>query len=301
MEGQNELDLQTSKSEPKATNEDLNSLREQIKKSDEEKAALNNALTEERKKSQDTNSRLGDEINGRFNAEAVAIDNVIAAASTELESLEKQQAQFYEEGKFAEAAKLNRQIANAAVRLEKGEDSKKNIENLKTRARADAETRARDPLAAYSPAAKNWINSHPQFLSDKSYNSKVMAAHYAAEADGVTESNNPAEYFKRLDTAVNPKIVLTPNVEEEEMEDENPRVEVKKPAAPSRTSSAAPVSREVNPGNRGSGGNRRIQLTPDEAEHALISYPNLAKEEAYKRYYENQQKLIAAGKITRQA
>lgn len=299
-EEQIELEIeQPSRKEARVTDDDLNVLRDQMKRKDEENASLSKSLEEERKRSQASNSRLGDEIGNRFSAETIAVENAILAAGSELDTLEKQQAQLQEEGKFGEASKLNRLIAGAALKLEKSEEQKKFLESNKTKLQAEIEAQKSDPLAAYSPGAKNWINAHPKFLTDGAYKSKALAAHYQAESDGVTEASNPSEYFKRLTDSVEPKITVNVS-QEDEVEESEPKEPAKPVRQASRTSTAAPVSRTTSSGSVNRGG-QRIQLTPDEAEAAIISRPDLPKEEAYKRYFTNKQRAIADGKLGRSA
>lgn len=287
------------KLEQRVTDADLNVLRDQIKHKDAEIALRDRTIEEERKRSQISNSRLGDEIGNRFSAETIAIENAILAATTELESLEKQQANLYEEGKIAEASKLNRQIASAAVKLEKGEDQKRMLESNKQRVQAEVDARKNDPLSVYSPAARNWISSHPQFLNDPAYKAKAMAAHYSAQADGVALDSQ--EYFNRLTDAVEPKITVNKQSEEDDVDEEKETVKPQQKQV-NKSSTAAPVSRQSN-ANGGGSGNKggRVQLTPDEAEAAIISRPDLPKEEAYRRYFANKQRAIADGKLGRTA
>lgn len=52
-----------------------------------------------------------------------------------------------------------------------------------------------------APRAAAWIRSHPECITDKAKNSKMMATHFSALADGLEEGGN--EYFARLDAMVN--------------------------------------------------------------------------------------------------
>lgn len=269
------------------TNDDLNSLREQIKRKDEETRALENALQNERKARQEVGNKLSEEVSTRFSAQESAIENAIVAAAAEIDGLEKQQTQLMEEGKFAEASKISRLIASAQYKLDAAHNQKSQFETYKTQAARQAETVKSDPLSGYSDPAKNWISKHPEFLSDRKVNAKVMAAHNLAVADDVEIDSR--EYFERLDQAINPKV----NVSVEQDVDNTP-VNTRQQ---NKSSSGAPVSRGNVTNSSGSGNGKRIQLTADQAEAALISFPKLSPQDAYVKYSENIQKLKESGRI----
>lgn len=305
MDGEVEV-AQTPK-EAKVTDADLNALREQIKQADDKRKTAEQQLARERELRQETTGKLNNEVSQRFSAQESAIENAIVAATAEIDGLEKQQTALMEEGKFAEVSKMNRLIADAQFKLRDAERCKKQLETYKSAAAVEAEKAKNDPLAGVPERSKKWIKEHPDFLNDPKYQARVMAAHNLCEADGVeTESD---EYFRRLDEAVAPKAQkITQQTEEPEdevtEEAEIQPVVIKQPVAQTRTapksSTAAPVSRGGSGsggGNSSNGSRGRIQLTPDQAEAALVSFPNMKKEDAYKRYYDNRQKLIQEGKI----
>lgn len=304
-----EIEVAQTPKESKVTDADLNSLREQIKQSDERRISAEKQLSRERELRQEATGKLNNEVSQRFSAQENAIESAIVAATAEIDGLEKQQTALFEEGKFSEASKVSRLIADAQFKVRDAEKGKRQLETYKSNVAAQAERAKSDPLADVPERSKRWIKEHPDFLNDPKYHARVMAAHNLCEADGVeTESD---EYFKRLDEAVSPKVQNTrqntqqnDDAEAEVTEEaENQPIVIKQPLAQTRTapksSTAAPVSRggSGSGGGNGSGGARRIQLTPDQAESALISFPNMKKEDAYKRYYDNRQELIKQGKL----
>ena len=204
-----------------------------------------------------------------------------------------------EEGKFAEASKLTRLIASAQNRLDAANNSRSQLAIYKQQAEAAAHQAQNDPLSGYSEPAKDWIRKHPAFLSDPKYRARVIAADSLCRADDV-ELDSP-EYFRRLNEAITPKQKATV-VDETQTDDEygddmeQPTVKVTPQRQQTRMSTALPVTRQGSQSGT-VGGGRRIQLTADQAEAAVISFPNLSPQEAYKRYADNMKRLKEEGKI----
>ncbi|MDE2106107.1 MAG: hypothetical protein KGL39_53285 [Patescibacteria group bacterium] len=282
-----------AKPENQVTNEELNNLRDQIRQRDEELKSRNAELDQERREKKEISSKLGTEVNQRFSAQESAIESQIVAATAEIDGLEKQQAQLMEEGKFADASKISRLIASAQYKLDGARTQKTQLDTYKNQATQEAERAKNDPLAAYSDPAKNWIKRNPAFLSDRKVNARVMAAHNMAVADDIEIDSQ--EYFTRLDEAINPQQRVTITPKEEELEDTQEAEPVKKPAP--KSSTAAPVTRSGGQQQSNGGNGKRIQLTADEAEAALISFPKMTPQDAYVKYAENKKALKEAGRI----
>ena len=277
------------------TDEQLNTLREQIKQRDEEIKQRNAELDSERSAKIELGKKLGNEVNQRFSAQESAIDNAIVAATAEIDGLEKQQVQLMEEGRFGEASKISRLIASAQYKLDAAQTQKTQLDTYKSQAAQEAERAKNDPLSVYSDPAKNWIRKNPSFLSDKRTNARVMAAHNMAIADDINVDS--PEYFERLDQAINPTQRVAMTTTEEDVSDNQEQPKPKAHVAP-KSSTAAPVSRGGNHqgGNSGNNG-RRIQLTADEAEAALISFPKLSPQDAYLKYADNKKRLKEEGRL----
>jgi hypothetical protein len=287
-----------TKPENQVTDDQLNALREQIKQRDEEIKARNEELARERESKRELGNKLGNEVSQRFSAQESAIENAIVAATAEIDGLEKQQTALMEEGKFGEASKISRLIASAQYKLDNAQTQKSQLENYKTAETAKLERAKSDPLAVYSDPAKQWIRKNPAFLSDKKVNARVLAAHNMAVADDVEVDSQ--EYFKRLDEAINPTTrVEIQQTQEDDMDEpvEPPKPQVRQTQTAPKSSTAAPVSRGGSQqiGNSGSG--KRIQLTADQAEAALISFPNLKPQDAYVKYADNMKALKEQGKL----
>ena len=269
------------------TVDELSVLKEQIKKKDEEARALEEALQQERRARQETGAKLSEEVTTRFSAQETAIESQIMAATAEIDTLEKQQTELMEAGKFAEANKINRLIAAAVNRQSQAEAQKAQFNQYKQAEAAKIEAAKNDPLAGYSDPAKRWIQKNPAFLNDRKINAKVLAAHNLAVADDI-EVDSP-EYFNRLDEAINPKVTVE-NKNDADADTQTTRTQ-------SRSSTGSPVTRQSPTNNAKPNNNNRIQLTAEQAEAAIISFPKLSPQDAYVKYHENLQKLKEMGKM----
>lgn len=145
----------------------------------------------------------------------------IAAATAEADAAEREYVAAAEAGDFAAQARAQRKISGAEARIQRLTEAKGDLEDAKPakatqRAETSPEPRQaqQDPVEAVAsgmaPRAAAWIRSHPDCITDKSKNAKMMATHYAALAEGLEEGGN--DYFERLDAMVNaaPAKVPTP-------------------------------------------------------------------------------------------
>lgn len=184
----------------------------------------------------------------------------IQAATAEADAAERDYVQASEAGDFAAQARAQRKISAAEVRIQRLNEAKGDLEDVKatkpsqrTEARQEPRQAQQDPVEAVAsgmaPRAAAWIRSHPEMITDKSKNSKMMATHYAALADGLEEGGN--DYFARLDAMVNEKPVKV-----------DP-----KPEAKTETSGKRPMSAAGPSGNNGggmNGGGTEVRLTQRE-------------------------------------
>lgn len=184
----------------------------------------------------------------------------LAAAEAEASAAEKDYIAAAEAGDFAAQARAQRKISGAEARIQRLQEAKADLEDakpVKTAQRQEASQQVRqqasDPVEAVAsgmaPRAAAWIRSHPDCITDKSKNAKMMATHYAALADGLSEGGN--EYFERLDAMVNEKPARV-----------EPKPEPKPDAGGKRPSSAAAPSGHSGGGMNG--GSTDVKLTQRE-------------------------------------
>lgn len=136
----------------------------------------------------------------------------LAAAEAELASAKREYIAAAESGDFAAQAEAQAKIADATSTRSRLREAKGDLEDAKpakatprTEPRPEPRQAQQDPVEAVAstmaPRAAAWIRSHPDCITDKSKNAKMMATHYAALAEGLEEGGN--DYFERLDAMVN--------------------------------------------------------------------------------------------------
>lgn len=218
-----------------------------------------------RKQLEDSNAALEAEKRQRASAEAARAeaDRRAAAAAAEAEAARSEVTQTQSEAietglAAAEAAKV---AAKAAYKqaLEAGDMdaatdandrlSIANAEILRLReGKADVEARKHerpapaapsDPVEAIArtmaPKAAAWVRSHPDYITDRSKNYKLQAAHANALGDGMVEGSDA--YFEHVETALGmrgaPEVV--------NQQQQAPRRSAAPPVAPVNGGGAAPT------------------------------------------------------------
>ena len=271
---------------------ELEKLRLELEKSRKNEDKANIALVNERKRSSETAGKLVNETNNRLGAEEVAIHNGIAAATQEAENLEQQVVAAQTEGKFAEAAKLTRQLASAQVKIDDWGKRKTQLESYKASQAEIAKNRpaeVADPYAHLSSPTRAWIERNPKFRTDNTFNKLAQA--YASEAEDQGFAIDTPDYFKYVDNKLAGKTTTT---NDDAGDDAPVRVQSSRT---SKVASATPPSRNTSAMNNGGSTKSDNRLTPAEAEMAVLSYPKLPQAEAQKKYLENKRVLIGEGKI----
>lgn len=143
----------------------------------------------------------------------------IAAAEAEAASAEAAFIAAAEAGDFTAQAKAQRKISAAETRIQRLTEAKADLEDAKpnkttprTETRPEPRQAQQDPVEAVAsgmaPRAAAWIRSHPECVTDKAKNTKMMKTHFAALDDGLEEGGN--DYFARLDAMVNAAPVKVP-------------------------------------------------------------------------------------------
>lgn len=182
----------------------------------------------------------------------------LQAAKAEGDSAEKEYLQAFEAGDGAAMARAQRKIAAAEgrrLRLEEAEgDLKDQTTAPKTETRPQPRQHAQDPVesaaSTMAPRAAAWIRSHPDYINDRAKNSKMLATHYAALADGVVEGSD--DYFAKLDAMAAGASPVT-----------------KKEEAPIVRRPSAPTAPGGNAGGGMNGGGMTVTLSKREAEAAV--------------------------------
>lgn len=181
----------------------------------------------------------------------------LAAAEAELTSAKREFVAAAEAGDFAAQAEAQAKIADATNkrgRLREAEDDLKETKARPPVQRQETHQRAAaDPVEALAqtlaPRAAAWIRSHPDCVTDRKMNAKMMAAHNLCLADDIEEGSD--DYFTRIEAGIAPKAAARAAQEQQEQ----------KPTVQIRPSSAAAPSG----GNMGgAGGQISVELTKGE-------------------------------------
>jgi hypothetical protein len=139
------------------------------------------------------------------------LESGIAAAEAEAAAAEQAYAQAFEAGDAMALARAQRVMATAVSRkdrLSEALDDLKDEVKSKPAQRQDAPQRPRqaqqDPVEAFAsnmtPKSAAWIRAHPEAITDRKKNLRMLAADNLARADGVEVES--AEYFRRVEEAI---------------------------------------------------------------------------------------------------
>ena len=222
--------------------------------------------------------------------EVTILDNGISAAKMELTSAEQELERAMEAGEFKKASAAQVRIATAAARVERMEAEKVSIQ-AGTKKAPTYEGRVEAPptgspfeqyVSGYAPRAQAWLRAHPDCVPDavpdgrggmislggnSTKNSKMMAGHYAAKAQGLPEGSD--DYFRVIEEHVGIREPVAASAPVSAAAEVTSARAVPKPAP----RPAAPVSREPPAANGNGTTPSRVSLSPLQQETALYSYP----------------------------
>lgn len=276
---------------------DLDDLRKQLEAEKRARQSTEQRLSTAERERTEVQRTAKTAVEGQLQAQSDSIESMLKAAASDADRLESELVAANEAGRFKDAAALSRKLTSKQVEVENLTAAKdqigRHIEKVKAApdpAQVSAEEKA---LAPYSEASKAWIRQHPEFLSDQKFYNKVMAANYDAVAEG--HAIDSAEYFDFIERRVGLKSDAGVVKNGADKRDDPPpssgqeRTRVNTGAPPSRSSN-------MNGNDRSS---RAIRLSREEAEVALLTYPKLTKEEAYRLHAIEIQRAVDRGEITR--
>lgn len=183
--------------------------------------------------------------------------------------LEANLAEAYAVQDFAQAAKIQTEIARTAQRESAIETG---LEQLKTMPREQPRqpTRAPDPVeevaSRLTPNAAAWVRAHPEFVTDQRKNARLMSAHYAAMDEGLT-ADSP-DYIRFVEDRVLG-----------ERRQPETRVERREPVADTTTRRSAPPPAPVSRGNGSGSSPTRVTLTQEQRQTAHENFPDEMRED----------------------
>jgi hypothetical protein len=150
---------------------------------------------------------LRTETANRLLAQETAVDNGIAQAESEHGALKGQLPAAQAEGDFHKAADILGRMTEAAARLDRLRGQKEYLANQRSAAANAPQDLspqlASDPLAGYSPEAREWISRNPRYLQDEGFKAQVIRHHHSALGAGHAEGT-PA-YYEHIERQVYPE------------------------------------------------------------------------------------------------
>ncbi len=179
----------------------------------------------------------------------------IQAAEADASSAEQEFIAAAEKGDFAAQARAQRKISAAESRIQRLKEAEGDLKDqaatkpaARQESRPEPRQQQQDPVEAVastlSPKSAAWIRAHPDCITDRKKNARMLAAHNMALADDVEVDSK--DYFARIEAAIEPA-----------------KVESKVNIRPS-----APVAPAGNSSGGMNGGGMTVTLTKREAEAA---------------------------------
>jgi hypothetical protein len=263
-----EGEVQVRKVEPKAAGQEIESasfnddpvedLKNQFATMTQRATAAEHAAQQTARDLQETRQQLQSVQTEVVTSQTETLESGIAAAEAEAAQAEAAYAAAFEAGDAMAVARAQRVMATAVSRKERLSEALEDLkEEVKTKPapRHEAPQRPRqapqDPVEAFAsnmtPKSAAWIRAHPQAITDKKLNAKMLAAHNLAVADDIEIES--AEYFRRVEAAIAPP--------------------ARKPGEDGRRPSSAAAG-GGNPGGSATlnGGGTEVRLTKGEARSA---------------------------------
>jgi hypothetical protein len=154
------------------------------------------------------NERLRQELNAARAPQAGAVypgvvqyENAAAGAwqnlDAEIKRLEKEQVAAWEEGRFAEATAVQKQIALATTRQEQARQEYNRWNNMRSASPVEQYLAAH--AGVYSPEEANFIRRHPHYATDPQFQARIIEEHHKALGDGYQRGTTA--YIARMDRA----------------------------------------------------------------------------------------------------
>lgn len=242
------------------------------------KAAEDTAEAEKRRFESERQARIAAEADVKRHQtdaqgyEQTIVSNALEAFTRQRDAAKRDLQRALENGEFDKASEAQSQLAECAAQIVNLQAAKDNFAQQRPAAEGRVDQprieqtnqRAADPFEQYvsqlSPKSQAWVRQHPECVTVRSKNMRMLAAH----AEAVEELRLPPEspeYFRHVESRLGYR---------QAAQDDDDTIEVApQRAAPQRPAMSAPVSREAPnslPRNA-----RSVKLTPAQQEAAKIS------------------------------
>jgi len=276
---------------------------------------LRRELADERARGQAAQSSA---VEDRWAADERVMEATRARLDGEATALQQHIVQLYEAGNFAELGTAQRQLARLEAQLAQTEQQKLWLANAREQHKTQRERQPtrEEYMSRFTPLQRDWIDRHPEYLTDQTYQNRVVAAHHLTVSDGI-QVDTP-EYFRSVEKYAGAPGGRGPRA----MEREEPTVDEyyvddapvePPPAAPPRdergairrTGADMPVTRRSPDAPRR---DAPLRLTADERDFADTTMPDVPVNDwrdsngvlqpgRYRRYKMNQATLRANGRL----
>lgn len=208
------------------------------------------------------------------------VTNAIAQVNQDSDMLEGNYAQAMTDGDFASAAKIQRQMAANAAKLQQLEAGKIGLEAEAAKPRE--EPRIADPVEALasqlSPRSAAWVRSHPEYATDQRLYQKMLAAHNLAVADGLRTDSD--DYFGSIEDTL-------------KIRAREPEIETALSSAAEGTRRQSPAAAPVSRGGGMDGARKPGTVRLSAAEVEMAGQMGMTVSE----YAQSKQDLITEGKM----
>lgn len=184
-------------------------------------------------------------------SEIETIEAAVAIAEKNKTEAQRAMKEAMERGDFDAFIRSQEEFNTAHYQVNKLNEGKRALES-RTSAPSSADP-VEGYIAQFTPRSQNYLRQNIEFVKDKAKNKRLVAAHYEAEAEGLVPDTDA--YFEFLDSRLKGGAASSAKVEKES-----------RPSA--KSTPAAPVSRGNDISSGGSGGERKVKLTPNEARAA---------------------------------
>lgn len=249
--------------EPNAANEGVELLRRQLAEKQREAEEQRRLRAQAEALAQQKSQELQQVHVQAQDSQLTAFVNAIASFERDGEMMERDYASLLENGNYAQAAKIQRQMAQNEAKLAQLHNGKSALEEKlqyeqyyqqqqrqqPQQQQPQYQQTQQDPietkLSTLSPMSASWVRSHIEVLKDPQKNAAMTSAHYSAMSKGIAVDT--PEYFAHLDA--------------------NMGYNQQRPTSNTRTpTTAAPVSRSSV--NFRSNGSVSVMLTPQQQQMA---------------------------------
>lgn len=179
------------------TDQTVDDLRKQVEQANAATTEANRRAAESAAHAQRSQAEAQGSRTAAEQARYDTISTALESATSRMTALESELEQAYERGDHKAAAKTQVEIAKLTPRMAQLEDGKVEMDEARKNPpppRVEARQPPADPVEAYAsqlaPKSAAWVRAHPEFVTNRAQNYRLLAAHEEAINKGLqTESD----------------------------------------------------------------------------------------------------------------